>query len=233
MATYMEQLLAKLKEFERCVGWMYQDTAGKVTVGVGLMLPDGAAAEALPFQVGGRAASAAEIGAEFARVGEMAIGRSAAFYRRPGGGVELLPGTIDARLRGVLEEFEGRLRASLAGYDALPDGAKMALLDMAYNLGPTGLLLGYPRLIGAVERGDWAVAAACCLRHGPSAERNAWTRQQFLGAVVGAIRAEAELWWKRLAWGLVGMVASLLEAGGRQDRHPAGVRRGVGRTPKW
>jgi len=40
VATYLEQSLAKLKEFEGCVPWMYRDTVGKITVGVGLMLPD-------------------------------------------------------------------------------------------------------------------------------------------------------------------------------------------------
>ena len=43
---------AKLKEFEGCVPWMYRDTVGKVTVGVGLMLPDINAAQALPFLAG-------------------------------------------------------------------------------------------------------------------------------------------------------------------------------------
>jgi hypothetical protein len=30
------------------------------------------------------------------------------------------------------------------------------------------------------------------MRHGPSPERNAWTREQFLSAVVTEIKAEAE-----------------------------------------
>jgi len=47
---------------------MYRDTVGKVTVGVGLMLPDAKAAEALPFIVGTRPATPQEIAAEFTRV---------------------------------------------------------------------------------------------------------------------------------------------------------------------
>ena len=209
MATYFEQSLAKLKEFEGCVAWMYRDTVGKVTVGVGLMLPDAGAAQALPFVFdGGRTATAEEIAAEFGRVSGMPEGRAAAFYRG-NGGMELGMATIDTKLRGVLTASEETLRSALAGYDGFPDGVKMALLDMAYNLGPMGLLRGYPELIAAVKRARWAEAAACCLRHGPSAARNEWTRAQFLSAVVGTIRAEAEVWWKRLVWGLVGMVASL------------------------
>ncbi len=198
MATYIEQSLAKLKDFEGCVPWMYRDTVGKVTVGVGLMLPDSAAAEGLPFVAGGRAATQEEISAEFGRVTGLAEGRAASFYRR-GGSPELAAETIDARLLEMLVGFEGHLKTRMVGYDRFPDGVKMALLDMAYNLGPAGLFAGYPRLVEAVEKGAWTEAAAECTRHGPSAARNIWTREQFLAAVVGTIKAEAESWLAR-AW---------------------------------
>jgi GH24 family phage-related lysozyme (muramidase) len=191
VSGYLDQSIAKLKEFEGSVGWMYRDTAGKVTVGVGLMLPNVEAACALPFMVAGSAASVEQIGEEFARVAALPLGKAAGFYRRPGS-PELAQETIDAKLESVLVEFEGRLRAKLAGYDKLPDGVKMAMLDMAYNLGPAGLLEGYPRLLHAVETGAWSKAAAECAREGIGEARNAWARQQFLSAVVATIRAEAE-----------------------------------------
>src|ERR1700730_16912523 len=105
MATYLEQSLAKLKEFEGCVPWMYRDTVGKVTVGVGLMLPDAKAAAALPFLVGGRAARQEEIAAEYALVDAMAMGRASTFYKTPSPLV-LTQQTIDAKLISVLEGFE-------------------------------------------------------------------------------------------------------------------------------
>jgi GH24 family phage-related lysozyme (muramidase) len=183
---------------------MYRDTVGKVTVGVGLMLPDAAAAQALPFQIGARAATTAEIVAEYDRVMRLAAGKAADFYRQAastGAGLELAEATIDAKLMAVLEGYELELKARLSGYDGFPEGVKLALLDMAYNLGPQGLFAGYPRLIAAVRQGAWAQAAAECARHGPSAARNAWTRQQFLGAVVGTIKAEAESWgWRVAGW---------------------------------
>jgi GH24 family phage-related lysozyme (muramidase) len=199
VATYLEQSLAKLKEFEGCVPWMYRDTVGKVTVGVGLMLPDAKAAEALPFLLGARAATPEEIAAEFARVDAMALGRASAFYKIPAS-LELMQQTIDAKLKSVLEGFEADLRIQFPRYDALPDGVKMALLDMIYNLGPEGLFKGFPHLVGAVEAGAWAQAAEHCMRRGPSAARNTWTRQQFLSAVVGTIKAETENWLTRIWW---------------------------------
>jgi len=206
VATYLEQSLAKLKEFEGCVPWMYRDTVGKVTVGVGLMLPDAKAAQALPFVIGTRPATPEEIAAEYARVDAMAMGRASAFYKTPTSLV-LTEQTIDAKLSSVLTGFEADLRTQFPHYDSLPDGVKMALLDMIYNLGPVGLFKGFPHLVAAVETGAWAQAAQHCMRRGPGPARNDWTREQFLSAVVGTIKAEAESWLTRI-WGRIRQIAA-------------------------
>lgn len=210
MATYLDESLAKLEWFEGAIPWMYLDTRGYVTVGVGLMLPDVAAAQKLPFMAGSRAASEEEIGAEYARVEAMAMGRPALYYRKDNGLV-LEKAEIDSLLRTVLAGFEGELRGKLTGYDGFPDGVKLALLDMAYNLGPVGLLHGYPALIAAVEAGNWAKAASNCFRHGPGAARNQWTQKMFLQNVVGALDAEGEGALKRFGYGLLGLGASAVE----------------------
>lgn len=193
MGSYLEQAIGRLKQFEGSVPWMYLDTVGKVTVGVGSMLPDARAAGVLPFLLGERAATAGEIAKEFVRVSALAKGRAAAFYRGEGG-PRLAEKTIDERLGEVLEGFEGYLRAHIGGYDRLPDGAKLALLDMVYNLGPGRLFQEYPKLLAAIAKGDWATAAAASLRRGPGAARNAWTKEQFLGAAKRiAVQAEAAM----------------------------------------
>jgi GH24 family phage-related lysozyme (muramidase) len=197
VATYLEQSLAKLKEFEGCVPWMYRDTVGKVTVGAGLMVPDTKAAQALPFVVGARAATPEEIAAEYARVDAMAMGRASTFYKTPTSLV-LTQQTIDAKLSSVLAGFEADFRGQFPHYDALPDGVKMALLDMIYNLGPAGLFKGFPHLVAAIQAGAWTQAAEYCTRRGPGEARNAWTREQFLSAVVGTIKAETEGWLRRI-----------------------------------
>jgi GH24 family phage-related lysozyme (muramidase) len=188
--TYLEQSLEKLKEFEGCAPWMYRDTVGKVTVGVGLMLPDAQAAQTLPFLLNNRPATPEEIATEYARVDAMTLGKAAAFYRIPAS-LELSQQTIDARLLSVLLGFEADLRGEFPRYDAFPDAIKMALLDMIYNLGPAGLFHGFPHLIAAVQSGNWSLAADHCTRSGPAPSRNDWTKQQFL-SVVSAIKAEAE-----------------------------------------
>lgn len=207
MATYLEQSLLKLAEFEGAIPWMYRDTVGKMTVAIGRMLPDAPAAQALPFQVAGRAATPVEIAAEFARVEALPMGRPAQFYRRPGV-PELTSDQMSSLLRTVLLEMEAHLRVGLRGYDSLPDAVKLALLDMSYNLGVAGLLQGYPRLIQAVEAGNWTQAASVCSRRGPGAARNEWTRQQFLVNVITTVKAEAEGLLKRFGFGVLGMMAS-------------------------
>jgi GH24 family phage-related lysozyme (muramidase) len=186
-----------LKEFEGCVPWMYRDTVGKVTVGVGLMLPDVKAAQTLPFLAGSEPATSEQIATEFARVDSMPLGRASTFYKSPTS-LQLAHQTIDARLLSILQNFEADLRTEFPHYDTLPDAIKLALLDMIYNLGPAGLFKGFPHLVAAIQTGAWAQAAEHCMRRGPSAARNNWTRNQFLSAVVGTINAEAEGWLTRI-----------------------------------
>ncbi len=183
--NYMERSLAQIAIFEGSVAWMYVDTVGKVTVGVGLMLPDVAAAQALPFLAAGQAASAAQIATDFHRVGAMAMGHLANFYKTPTC-LQLDEATIQQKLESVLAGFEVKLRAKWPNYDQFPDEAKMALLDMAYNLGPDGLLKGFPTLVRSVTAGDWKAAAAECQRRGPAPSRNDWTKSMFLAAAEAA-----------------------------------------------
>lgn len=192
MSGYLDQSMAKIKEFEGSVPWMYLDTVGKVTVGVGLMLVNELAATALPFTIAGRSATSEEIGREFARVSAMKKGQLAhAYFSKQG--LALPEQIIESKLKDTLIGFEGYLRTHLPGYDALPGAAKLSLLDMVYNLGPGRLFSEYPRLLAAVERGDWKTAAAACLRRGPSVKRNLWTEEQFrAAAAVVVLKAEAE-----------------------------------------
>ena len=236
MAGYLEQSLEKIKEFEGSVPWMYLDTVGKVTVGVGLMLANETAAHALPFVAGAGAATPDQIARDFSRVSAMKKGQLARFYLSRQG-LQLSEDTIDARLRETLEGFEGYLRSHIAGYDTLPDAAKLALLDMIYNLGPGRLFAEYPRLIAAIERADWRSAAVASQRRGPSPARNAWTRQQFLAAEsIAEIKAVAEQ--EAVGGVLLALVSGLAAAAaaailfGELDRFTARLRSRRTRSPR-
>lgn len=172
---------------------MYQDTVGKVTVGAGLMLPDAQTAAHLPFQYDNRPATTQEIAVDFRRVASMVKGKASGYYRSAMS-VLLTLEEIDAQLRAAVMTLDQQLRKNISTWDALPQPAKLALLDMAYNLGLTGLLKGYPKMLKAVVSGDWQTAAAESHRNGPPAARNDWTSKQFLASVtVPSITAEAAL----------------------------------------
>lgn len=183
--TYLDQSVAQLRIFEGVIPWMYLDTRGFVTVGVGELLASSSRAQALPFlDSAGDTVTPDAILSEFNRVFALAKGQQAAAYRLQASPV-LSSDSIDTLLMAHVEYFDAQLNARFANYAAFPDPAKLGLLDMIYNLGPHGLFVGYPTFMSYVTSENWAGAAGECHRNGPGADRNNWTRQQFLAAANG------------------------------------------------
>ena len=234
MANYLDEAVAALRKFEGSVPWMYLDTVGKVTIGIGMMLPSIEAARSIPFVLGDRAATLDEIGREYQRVSAMKPGLLAKVYRKANG-LTLSEETINERLQHTLVGFEGYLRSHIPSYDTLPDAAKLGLLDMIYNLGPGRLFSEYPKLFKAIAAGDWRTAAAASLRRGPAESRNSWTRQQFADAAsaLKSVEAAAEkavegslLGGLLTALGAAVATALLLKRSGNllHKKQPAGVK---------
>lgn len=172
------------------MNYMYLDSKGNVTVAVGQMLASVQAALDLPFMKRGMGqdfpASAGEISDDYNRVKTASIGHGAHFYHS-GVSVYLEDGAMDDMLRTYLDKLDKSLRAHFPRFDAWPDPAKLAYLDMGYNLGYTRLIAEYPRMNAAAAGGQWLQCAAECTRdpRDPAFERrNAWTRQQFRDAWV-------------------------------------------------
>jgi hypothetical protein len=182
MAPYLEQSTAQTTVFEIAVPWMYLDTRGLVTAGIGQMLPDAASAQALAFlHPDGTPATPDAILADFERVHALAAGEPSHAYRSPSSPT-LAADTMTALLAAVTAANDAVLRRRLPGYDAFPTPAKLALLDMLYNLGEPKLFAEYPLLLAAVHNQHWLVASQQCHRTGPNPERNLWTRGQLLAA---------------------------------------------------
>jgi len=182
MATYLEQSTTQTTVFETAVPWMYLDTRGLVTAGIGRMLPDAAAAQALAFlHPDGTPAPPDAIQAEFERVRTLAPAQSFHVYRSPTSPT-LAADTMTAMLEAVITANDSILRGRLTDYDGFPNPAKLALLDMIYNLGENRLFSEYPLLLAAVNNQHWLVASQQCHRNGPNQQRNDWTRDQFLAA---------------------------------------------------
>ena len=104
--SYLEDSLAHLEIFEGSVPWMYLDTRGLVTVGVGEMLASAARAQTLAFlDLRGQPSTQDAILDKFSRVASLAPGKVAAFYRSPASPV-LPHATIDMLLMSHLNSFE-------------------------------------------------------------------------------------------------------------------------------
>jgi GH24 family phage-related lysozyme (muramidase) len=188
--SYKDDAVRQLTIFEGSIPWLYRDTRGNVTVGVGKMLPTLAAAVTLhgahPFQCEHRPALVADIMADWNRLQHLPFGQEyAAGGYKALMSVYLLEADIDALLREVVTQFDNDLRRDYPDYDSLPDGVKLALIDMDYNLGDAKLRHAYPRFDAAVDAKDYTTMAAQCHRGGIPQERNDWTKNLFLAAASG------------------------------------------------
>lgn len=176
-------------KWEGLLTHMYLDSVGKVTVGVGNMIPDAAAAQKLAFvrRADGRAATASEISTEFETVDALDDGYRASWYRDK---TTLdLPEFVCWSLIKVRydDEFIPGLKSFFTHWEFFPLVVKRALLDMAYNLGFGSAkrgngLAAFKGLKKSVDTGDWALAATQCHRRGIPEDRNAWARDLFLSA---------------------------------------------------
>lgn len=177
--NYLDDSIAQLGTFEGNIPHMYLDSVGCVTVGIGCMLPNAAAACQLPFHAPNDPQSAEEdaIAADFARVKAMPANRLPHFYDAPNALI-LMPSDISAICMSRLQVFDVNLRGLFPQWDSIPEPAKLAMLDMTYNMGFGGFEK-FHKLIAAVNAGDWTTAASECLVSGSPAARQAWRIAEF------------------------------------------------------
>ena len=173
-----------LIRWEGSVPHMYRDTLGYVTVGVGNLVHDGLDAVSLPFLVDGdRRATPEEIGDDFLRVIALAKGMPARAYRAPNPPrVELSQASIGDLLRNRLDrEFLPGIRRLLPDFDSYPEPAQSALVDLAFNVGVSGLST-FSHLVSACRGRNWASAAQSCHVKGVREERHDWRVEKFIEA---------------------------------------------------
>jgi GH24 family phage-related lysozyme (muramidase) len=186
-SEYFDDLLAH----EGCTTWLYCDSRGFVTVGIGNLVASPEACAALPFHhMGGDAATRDEKLGAYVRIQDaFDKSHSAEFYR----------GLTDLRLTQdfVRDLVAARLASDFLpgivnlcpGFADMPAPARHALVDMAYNLGVHGLAM-FPHMLAACNAGDWEMAAHQCHRSTCRGMRNVWTAQQFIDAEVSTPRPD-------------------------------------------
>ena len=160
---------AKSPAIENDIDWMYQDSEGHVTVGIGHKLPtvDDALEMRDSFEDDddlARPISDDEIRAEYSLVKEadpslrndyrnfepLTVLRLKTLVS-----FELFHDDVDR----ILAELMAHSEYSRDKFETFPPDAKFAIMDMAFNMGAAGVADGYPLFKGAVSRRNWGLAA--------------------------------------------------------------------------
>ena len=188
----LEAAVAYLRRHEGVVNHMYLDVVGLVTIGVGFMLPDAAAAKALNLvrRDSGDPASTDEKAADWEAVHSRPKAQLAADYRAFTR-LYLPDAAIDGELTARVGGFARNLQNRFPQFQLYPAPAQTGLIDMVYSLGPAGLFRGFPKFCAAADREDWDACAQEATRGNVSPARNEDLRGLFLAAV-GGVTARLE-----------------------------------------
>jgi GH24 family phage-related lysozyme (muramidase) len=177
---YLDDAVQATAGFEGRIHWMYLDTKGNVTVGVGQLLPTPDAASEFRFRRHtAEFATQAEIRAEFVLVRDMKAGLVPLSYRRFSS-LLLASEDIDSNLSSTMADCVLELGKLFPDFQAYPDPAKIALLDMRFNLGITRLREEFPKFCALVKAQNWLGACLESRRQDIAAHRNDWTAEQFM-----------------------------------------------------
>ena len=173
-----------IKSGEGSISHMYLDTVGKVTIGVGNMLPTAESAAEHPFVHAddGTPATAEEIRAEFEHMSEQTEGKLAANYKQYTKLV-LTEDYIDELLNRRIDGFEQQLKRDFPKFEAYPEPAMLGLMDMAFNLGNAGLVNKFPTFTKAAQDEDWSACERECNRRGISETRNDEVKSLFRDSI--------------------------------------------------
>lgn len=189
-ANVRKTVFANLERYEGRVPHLYRDSEGHVTVGIGHLVSNRNEMARLPMMTGGagvpmQAATLKQKQDEFDNIAKQPKRHKATWYQQH---TQLWMRDVD--IDGLLNEhidgfYDGLTRAycKAKGYpkdfDALPQNVQLALFDMVFNLGATGLSK-FTQFNKSVKDADWKKAAAQCERLGVSGDRNEYVKKLLL-----------------------------------------------------
>lgn len=187
---YMAMCLNNLKAHEGFKNVMYKDQDGNITIGIGHLLSTPEMAEVLPFT---RTAHFHAHGDDITKEVGISTGEIiGAFnaYKKDSSDVPDMHISNDAVINQCIsdvQEKESGLRGLYSDFDNFPEHAKVALVDMGFNLGIPRLKNEFPKFNAAVRAKDWNTAAIESHRNLNQRGdiRNKDTAEQFLQAAKG------------------------------------------------
>lgn len=181
-------LIELLKRGESAKDFLYQDSVGKVTIGTGNLLPTADSVTALSFiNPDGSVATDQEKRDAYLSVwnapGIRLNNRAyrAEFYATFST-IRMPKSEISRLLSLRISQFYSEAKKLFPYFDTYPQPARLALMDMIYNLGRTKLHRLFPRFNSAIRRRDWSTAAEHSRRGSIPEWRNIETKKLFLKA---------------------------------------------------
>lgn len=163
---------------EGVIPYLYLDTKGNPTCGIGHLCLSWYSALRLPFFPSITAP-------EFVRLKSSAPAMRAEFYAGLTLG-RLNPTAIDLVWQQDIANAEQQLVASFLDFAIWPAPAIPAAVDIVFNLGIGTLLRDFPRLTAALKTRDWTACAQECHREGIAEARNAQVKAWFEEAAEAA-----------------------------------------------
>lgn len=189
------EISKNIEKYEGRVPHLYLDTVGKVTVGIGHMVPNKVAMGTVTMYKKGKnnqleLATATEKHAEYDSIKKLPFGMSygATFFKKY---TALIMKDVDinAQRDKHIQSFYKELTAYYTtangftkAFDAMPIEVQKALFDMVFNLGITKLKNQYVKFNGCIKLEKWDDAAKQSNRVGISPIRNKYVADLFKAA---------------------------------------------------
>lgn len=184
MSATLNQLKIVLEKEEGRIPYMYQDTKGNVTVGVGYLIANESMALELNWidKKTRILADKKTISEEFHLISTLPVSNSKATSYSDKTSIILSDEDIDRLRDQRIIEKQQQLRKYLP-LETYPVEAQEVLIDMGFNLGVNGLLKKFPTFIKAVKNKDWKTASEECHVKNVSEERNRLRKGKLLKLV--------------------------------------------------
>lgn len=157
----------RLIKFEGSIPHMYMCSGGEVTVGVGHAIQSEDEALTLEWD----AEEHVDILQDYSTVSSFKGENFTADYYQDLTVCRMADEDIAALCASDIEIFEAQLRDALPDWILYPEMAQQALFDMGFNLGIAGLMK-FPKMLAAIDSGDWVTAALESHRQGIQDSRN-------------------------------------------------------------
>jgi GH24 family phage-related lysozyme (muramidase) len=198
---FKQKLKAALVKYESSIPFLYQDSVGQVTIGVGHLVPSELKATALALR---RRSDRQPATADEKKAAWKAVKAENRYYVGAKDHKQHVYGAghyekssplymdstdIDQLTEDHIVEFEAYLKKAFSkqnGYqtdfDGMPDNVRLALFDMMFNMGPTRFPRPWHNLVEAIKKTDWKKAADSSNRPQVNLERNAYVKSLLLSA---------------------------------------------------